>query len=233
MLIWPERDEVIRMLNSGKTPREIKAAMPGLAYHTIISINRRYTKLKFKPGRNGRSEHIAKIAKRVRELLTYGLTYGQISKIFDGRRVAWMVKIPRKPAIRNCEQCGKPGTAHHFHHKTYEHDLDFSVLCSHCHPMLHSYLNGEREFYCACSHPMLTDAERMKLKPCRCCDGSGKEVDQVSVGKEMRALREAKGMKLTRASEKMGISTTYLCDLEFGRRKWSQERINKFKGLFS
>ncbi len=52
---------------------------------------------------------------------------------------------------------------------------------------------------------------------CPRCNGTG----QIPTGKEMKALREAKGLTQKYVAEKMGIKSGYLSDLENDRRDWS------------
>ena len=74
---------------------------------------------------------------------------------------------------------------------------------------------------------MLTVAA-MKTKPCRYCNGTGKEVDQSALGSELRKKREASGISLRKMADSLGISPPFMSDLELGRRNWSPENIAKF-----
>lgn len=39
----------------------------------------------------------------------------------------------------------------------------------------------------------------------------------------MRAKRKDRGLSLRETARLIGVSPSYLCDLEFGRRQWSKE----------
>lgn len=68
-----------------------------------------------------------------------------------------------------------------------------------------------------------------QTKPCHCCAGSGRELNHVAVGSEMRALREFHRLTLAGMSNRMKLSLSYLSDLERGRRNWNDDLITKFK----
>ena len=68
-------------------------------------------------------------------------------------------------------------------------------------------------------------------KPCHCCDGTGRELDPVVLGGQMRELRTKVGLSLRSMSELLHISAPYLCDLELGRRNWSVPLIEDYKRL--
>lgn len=46
---------------------------------------------------------------------------------------------------------------------------------------------------------------------------------------DARQRREAKGLSLSRVAEAMGISVSYLSDLERGNRTWSGELWQRFR----
>lgn len=75
----------------------------------------------------------------------------------------------------------------------------------------------------------------MKKKPCRCCDGTGEEYDDISVGAEMRALRLKSNLTLEEMGSKMKrrFSQAYLSDLEHGRRGWSDRLIAEYRRVCS
>ena len=56
-------------------------------------------------------------------------------------------------------------------------------------------------------------------------------VDHVATGRLVRERRMALGMSVREAGAVMGISAPYLCDLERGRRNWSQAAIDRLKLL--
>ena len=60
----------------------------------------------------------------------------------------------------------------------------------------------------------------MKEKPCRCCDGSGHESDDVKLGRTLSGLRLRAGLSLRKMASRMGVSHSFLCQLEHGDRHW-------------
>lgn len=68
-----------------------------------------------------------------------------------------------------------------------------------------------------------------KTKSCHCCDGSGVELDHVAVGAVMRAHRESKNLSLETVAGFMDLSTSYLSDLERGRRNWTEDKVARFR----
>jgi hypothetical protein len=66
---------------------------------------------------------------------------------------------------------------------------------------------------------------------CPRCQGTGQILDQRELGRELRALRVASQMTLRAMSERLGITATYLCDLELGRRVWSPGRVQEFRAV--
>lgn len=69
----------------------------------------------------------------------------------------------------------------------------------------------------------------MDYDTCKCCNGTGKVPNQVSVGSAMRAERKIANVSLRRMAKLIGISAPYLSDLELGRRVWSENRINEYR----
>lgn len=57
-------------------------------------------------------------------------------------------------------------------------------------------------------------------------------VDHAATGAAARSEREATGMTSRQAALALGISKTYLCHLEVGKRHWRQELVDKFNELF-
>lgn len=48
-----------------------------------------------------------------------------------------------------------------------------------------------------------------------------------------RLLRTRKGLQAKWVAAKMGISRSYLCDLELGRRRWTDRLIAAFDAVLS
>lgn len=69
----------------------------------------------------------------------------------------------------------------------------------------------------------------MKMRDCSYCKGSGKELDPVSVGADMRKLRLSKGLIQEEVGKRMGLSKQHVCALEFGNRNWSDALIARYK----
>lgn len=71
----------------------------------------------------------------------------------------------------------------------------------------------------------------MKTKSCHCCSGSGEELDHVAVGAELKKLREGKGLTLKQVGSRMDpkVSTTFIWDLERGRRNWNLKLVAKYQ----
>lgn len=70
------------------------------------------------------------------------------------------------------------------------------------------------------------------MKPaCKRCNGSGLEFDQKEFGADVRRRREAVGWTLRAAAKRIGISESYLSDLELGRRHWNADIIRKIDGI--
>lgn len=53
-------------------------------------------------------------------------------------------------------------------------------------------------------------------------------IDSLATGVAAREHRKSKSLSLREASEKMGISSMFLCDLEHGKRNWTLELVQKF-----
>lgn len=70
-----------------------------------------------------------------------------------------------------------------------------------------------------------------KTKDCRCCDGTGLELDQPSVGREMKSLRLKRGLSLAAMGNRMRpkLRTTYLFNLEHGLRNWNERLIAEYR----
>lgn len=69
---------------------------------------------------------------------------------------------------------------------------------------------------------------RLGTKVCPRCGGVGKIPDD-SVGPVMRALRQKHGVAIKALSRELGVSRTYIYDLEKGVRNWSPELIERYR----
>ena len=68
-----------------------------------------------------------------------------------------------------------------------------------------------------------------KTKSCHCCKGTGKEINHVVIGAELKKLRKASGLSQERVGEKMGYRKPYISELERGRRNWRPDLVHAFK----
>ena len=64
---------------------------------------------------------------------------------------------------------------------------------------------------------------------CPKCDGTGAVLDPRAIGKQMRELREEKGVSLRTVASKLEFTPAYISDLEHGRRGWSDELLERYK----
>ena len=60
-----------------------------------------------------------------------------------------------------------------------------------------------------------------KPKKCRRCKGTGREPNQAETGLWFRAHREQQGISLRVMAGRLGISPSFLSNLEQGRRVWT------------
>ena len=57
-------------------------------------------------------------------------------------------------------------------------------------------------------------------------------LDHAKIGINAMSLRKENGLTLREMSAKMGISISYLCDLEHGRKSWNKRLMISFiKGI--
>lgn len=63
---------------------------------------------------------------------------------------------------------------------------------------------------------------------CKRCGGTGREQDDRAIGERMRKKREAKDISLRDLGARLGLTASYLCDLELGRRRWSPKNIKRY-----
>ena len=69
----------------------------------------------------------------------------------------------------------------------------------------------------------------IQFRKCRKCKGSGTEIDDAAVGAEMRKLRASKNITLKAIAHTLGVSASYICDLERGYRNWTETMVERFK----
>jgi len=68
----------------------------------------------------------------------------------------------------------------------------------------------------------------MKRK-CKRCGGNGEEQDSSAIGETMRRARRGAGLTLAIIAKRGGVTASYLCDLENGRRHWGPELIALYR----
>jgi transcriptional regulator with XRE-family HTH domain len=66
-----------------------------------------------------------------------------------------------------------------------------------------------------------------KQNPCCRCHGSGDEPDNGFIGRQLRANREHEGISLRAMALKLGVSSSFLSQLERGDRTWKPELVLK------
>ena len=69
----------------------------------------------------------------------------------------------------------------------------------------------------------------MKTNSCRCCSGSGRELDHTSVGAEMKALRKKHGLSQEVIARSLKCTVPYISSLELGNRNWSAATLHAYK----
>lgn len=66
-----------------------------------------------------------------------------------------------------------------------------------------------------------------KQKPCCRCHGSGDEPDNKFIGRNLRESRVHEGISLRAMALKIGVSSSFLSQLERGDRTWKPELTMK------
>lgn len=69
---------------------------------------------------------------------------------------------------------------------------------------------------------------RYKLELCPSCNGTGVQLEPVSTGKTLAAMRKNSGLSLKELGRRMGLSSVYLWNLENGRRRWTTQLRERF-----
>lgn len=72
----------------------------------------------------------------------------------------------------------------------------------------------------------------MKTKACPACQGEGSVPDD-GVGPLLRTEREQAGITRKAMADRVGISASYLYDLELGKRRWTNEVMHKYQEVLS
>lgn len=63
---------------------------------------------------------------------------------------------------------------------------------------------------------------------CPACLGTGKIVDRIALGRQLRALREQAGISLQEMSWRLRTSTARISYMETGKRPWTPRIMNAF-----
>ena len=58
-----------------------------------------------------------------------------------------------------------------------------------------------------------------------------REMTDKSIGQRLKSAREAKGIKQNFIAEKLGITNTFLSELEAGNRRWYALMVKKYENL--
>lgn len=64
--------------------------------------------------------------------------------------------------------------------------------------------------------------------PCSHCDGTGRVFNDALIGQHMRHRRQTAGVSVRQAARRLNFTPSYLCDLESGRRRWSQRLVDAY-----
>lgn len=62
---------------------------------------------------------------------------------------------------------------------------------------------------------------------CPHCGGSGEVLNSVAIGNKIRDLRKEMGITMWLLAKKLGLSVSYLSDLELGRRVWTMGKFHR------
>jgi len=68
------------------------------------------------------------------------------------------------------------------------------------------------------------------MKVCPKCGGTGTIQDDKILGAQLKKKREKAGLPLREVARQMGLSASYICDLEHGRRSWSADLKKRYHG---
>lgn len=185
------------------------------------------------PGRPlGETKRSLMLRSSVIRMKRIGMTYAEIGKKIGltRQRAQQLVRVPFNPSQAMCESCGYTSSLLN-HHENHNKNPKTSILCRKCHSKLHFNPGlGMKKKFCQGKLNELIDIPmaRKQTKPCRCCQGSGKELDPKLIGEDMAKLRKKKGLSQIEVARRMGVSSPYVHDLEAGRRNWSETRVTLY-----
>ena len=69
----------------------------------------------------------------------------------------------------------------------------------------------------------------MTAPVCIRCSGTGLEPDDRAIGRRMRERRLAKGLSLRAMATLLELSSSYISDLETGRRQWGKRNVDRYE----
>jgi transcriptional regulator with XRE-family HTH domain len=64
---------------------------------------------------------------------------------------------------------------------------------------------------------------------CDKCGGTGKALNHLKLGRELRLLRKKHRIPLMRVADLMGFTRSYLSELELGKRNWSASLETQYR----
>ncbi len=67
-----------------------------------------------------------------------------------------------------------------------------------------------------------------RAEKCHRCGGSGKEPNNLDIGKRARKERILLGLSLREAAAEIDTNQSYICDLELGRRPWQGPKARRY-----
>jgi DNA-binding XRE family transcriptional regulator len=141
----------------------------------------------------------------VRRLKSDGLSYAEIGKQLGITRQAACYYLTDQPVgAGKCEACGKQSRSLHRHHDDYSKNKTRN-LCASCH-----------------SKQFRIEQNRM---------GLGSILTQIQTGETVRYRRIELKISQAMLASKLKISQAYLCDLEKGKRNWTNEMVSKINEL--
>lgn len=69
---------------------------------------------------------------------------------------------------------------------------------------------------------------RIKTKRCAKCEGSGRVLDDKVTAHLLREERLKAKIRLDEMAKALGVSPSYVCCLEGGKRHWTQARVTQY-----
>lgn len=189
-----------------------------------------------------RVEKMLRLRQKARELKASGMTHAQIGRLpqfnMDPSVVSKIMTEKPPAGSGPCQKCGKQTKSLHRHHTDYKKD-EVVHVCASCHKKMHwedpAFAERVKERSAKSrldkwikKGPLVVDS---KPVACHCCGGSGEEEDRTSFGRALSGIRLRADMGLREMARKLGISHTYLWQLENGKRNWTPELERNYREL--